>query len=206
MILNNTGGEIAELYRNRKGYFSINVQVVCNADLKIIDIVARWYGSTHDTTIFNNSRLRASFEAGKFNNGLLLGDAGYPVKSYLMTPLDNPESREEHLYNEAHIRTRNTVERLFGVWKRRFPILALGMRMQVDKVLAIIVATAVLHNIARLEREAEPIDGPALQLPAPWEELLDDGYIENLNNNLHVRNHRNNAVRNQLINEYFGSL
>jgi len=54
------GGDTAELYRNRKGYFSINVQTVCNARLMITDIVARWYGSTHDATIFSNSALRAA--------------------------------------------------------------------------------------------------------------------------------------------------
>ncbi|XP_024878468.1 putative nuclease HARBI1 [Temnothorax curvispinosus] len=55
------GGEKAELYRNRKGYFSINVQAVVNARLEFIDIVARWPGATHDSTIFNNSRIKALF-------------------------------------------------------------------------------------------------------------------------------------------------
>lgn len=36
------GGEDAELYRNRKGYFSINTQVICDSDGKICDIVARY--------------------------------------------------------------------------------------------------------------------------------------------------------------------
>ncbi|CAH2015230.1 unnamed protein product [Acanthoscelides obtectus] len=51
-------------------------------------------------------------------------------------------------------RTRNVVERQYGVWKRRFPILKLGMRLDVHTVMAIIVATAVLHNIAIEENEA----------------------------------------------------
>ncbi|XP_055844234.1 putative nuclease HARBI1 isoform X2 [Episyrphus balteatus] len=36
------GGTDPELFRNRKGWFSLNVQTVAAADLKIIDIVARW--------------------------------------------------------------------------------------------------------------------------------------------------------------------
>lgn len=32
---------IGEQYRNRKGYFSFNVQAVCNSNLEITDIVAR---------------------------------------------------------------------------------------------------------------------------------------------------------------------
>lgn len=39
--IKNPGGPIAEIYRNRKRTFSINVQVVAGPDLKIMDVVAR---------------------------------------------------------------------------------------------------------------------------------------------------------------------
>lgn len=67
------GGENVEVFRIRKEYFSINVQAMCSADLKILDVVARWPGSTHDSTIFNNSRCRARMENGEFQNSILLG-------------------------------------------------------------------------------------------------------------------------------------
>lgn len=70
------------------------------------------------------------------------------MKSYLLTPLINPVNAADNLYNESHIRTRNVVERLIGVWKRRFPVLAYGSRCRLDNILATIVATAVLQNIA----------------------------------------------------------
>lgn len=41
--------------------------------LKIRDIVARWPGSAHDNTIFNNSRLKAKLESENFNNSCILG-------------------------------------------------------------------------------------------------------------------------------------
>lgn len=68
-----SGGNEAETYRNRKSYFSLNTQVVCDTKLKIRDIVVRWPGSVHDMTIFNHSRLRARFEGGEFPNSVLLG-------------------------------------------------------------------------------------------------------------------------------------
>ncbi|XP_046733788.1 putative nuclease HARBI1 [Diprion similis] len=89
------GGENAEYFRNRKGYFSINVQAICNANLELIDLVARWQESVHDSTIFNNSRTRALFEAGTFDDAIILGDGGYALRSYLMTPLQNPRTRAE---------------------------------------------------------------------------------------------------------------
>lgn len=67
------GGEDGEIFRNRKGYFSINCQVACDANMKILDVVARWPGSAHDATIFNNSRLKARFENREFPNCILLG-------------------------------------------------------------------------------------------------------------------------------------
>ncbi|KAI4468974.1 hypothetical protein MML48_2g00018845 [Holotrichia oblita] len=113
------GGNDAENYRNRKGFFSINTQVICNANLTITNIVCRWPGASHDANIFRNSNIHNKFENGEFGNALLLGDSGYGVKSYMMTPLANPQTPAEHLYNEAQIRTRNVIERCFGVWKRR---------------------------------------------------------------------------------------
>ena len=38
------------------------------------------------------------------------------------------EKKNIQLYNESHIRTRTRVEHTFGLWKRRFPILAYGSR------------------------------------------------------------------------------
>ncbi|XP_066593204.1 putative nuclease HARBI1 [Prorops nasuta] len=191
------GGDNAELFRNRKGYFSLNVQAVSNENLQITDIVARWPGSVHDSTIFSNSRLKVNFESGMYKNGVLLGDSGYANKPYLLTPLLNPQTPAERLYNESYIKTRNVVERMFGIWKRRFPILALGMRYKLENIMPIIVATAVLNNIARQQLDLEPDDDPDLNLN--WQYLIETGNVEIENND----NNFNNSVRIQLINEYF---
>ncbi|XP_023220710.1 uncharacterized protein LOC111622539 [Centruroides sculpturatus] len=66
------GGETAELFRNRKGYFSINVQTVSDSQLKIRNIVARWSGSSHDSTIFANSHLCAVFKQETFHQNIIL--------------------------------------------------------------------------------------------------------------------------------------
>ncbi|KMQ85441.1 nuclease harbi1 [Lasius niger] len=119
-----------------------------------------------------------------------------------MTPLLNPRTPAEQLYNEWHIRTRNIIERLFGIWKRRFPVLALGLRLQLDKVMVVIVATAVLHNIVRQNGDEEPSENPNLNLPAPWDEIFNYGNINPLDN-ADNRNNDNAADRRILINDYF---
>ncbi|VEN51241.1 unnamed protein product, partial [Callosobruchus maculatus] len=66
-----------------------------------------------------------------------------------MTPLVNPATQTERLYSESLIRTRNGPEQMIGLWKRRFPVIAYGIRLKMDTVKTVIVATTVLHNIAR---------------------------------------------------------
>jgi nuclease HARBI1 len=69
----------AEIYRNRKAYFSINAQITCGPNMTIYNIVSRWPGSTHDNRIFENSRLHYRLSSGELA-GILLGDAGYGNK------------------------------------------------------------------------------------------------------------------------------
>ncbi|KAG8239321.1 hypothetical protein J437_LFUL018753 [Ladona fulva] len=77
--IKNPGGPNSEVYRNRKGYFSINVQIIVDPSLKIMDIVARRPGFCHDARIFDNSSIRARIEEGGVC-GILLGDSGYPCR------------------------------------------------------------------------------------------------------------------------------
>ena len=109
------GGDDAELFRNRKRFFSLNVQAVCNADMLFTNLVARWRGSVHDSRIFRMSRLKQQFENGRYQ-GILLGDNGYRCKPYLMTPFLSPLTDAERRYNKALIKSRITIERTFGVW------------------------------------------------------------------------------------------
>lgn len=195
------GGHDAEIYRNRKQFFSFNVQSVADADLKFRDIVTRWPGSTHDAHIFRNSVLYASLETGQFGNSIIVGDSGYPIKPYLLTPLRNVRNEAEALFNESLIRTRNVVERKYGIWKRRFPALAMGIRLKnLDTVQAIIVATAILHNIAVNENERLP--------PVNEEEEAAINFVNDVNapNAIAEPVLGNNRTRYNLINNYFANL
>lgn len=182
------GGRQAELYRNRKGYFSINVQAICNSNLKLMHLISRWPGSVHDSTIFNDSPLPVEFRIGRYGNGYLLGDSGYPCKRFLLTPV-NATNASEEAYNRAHITTRNTVERLFGVLKRRFPCLQNGMRLKLNTTIKVIVACGVLHNICKEQND-----------------IIEDEIYEiqhDVENNVIMQqenhNNENFAVRNALI-------
>lgn len=141
----------------------MNVQTIASVDLKVMNIVSRWPGSTHDQTIFINSLIKRRFERGDFEDFILIGDSGYANTWYLATPftVNNNEDRnhQREAYNRSIISTRNVVERSYGVIKRRFPVLAYGMRVKLSTAQRIIVACAVLHNIAIDAREPMPPRG-----------------------------------------------
>ena len=83
-----------ETFMNRKGFFSINVQAVCRPDNMFFDAVIRWPGSTHDSRIFESSSVYTRLQMNELD-GILLGDSGYPLKPWCITPLRNPVSHAE---------------------------------------------------------------------------------------------------------------
>lgn len=88
------------LYVNRKRYHSINVQIVFDANYRILDVLARWPGSVHDARILDESGLKALFERHHVPAGCyLLGDSGYPCKEWLLTPYLNPRAGAQTAYN-----------------------------------------------------------------------------------------------------------
>lgn len=83
---------------------------------------------------------------------LSLGDSAYPLHPFLMTPVLYPTTPGENRYNAAHIRTRNIVERTFGVLKSRFRCLDRtggALLYSPEKVAKIAIVCCMLHNIAK---------------------------------------------------------
>ena len=136
-------------YVNRRGKHSINVQIVCDADLRVINCVVRNPGSVHDARMIRESALWRMFEnQPQILDGVILGDSAYPLRDWLMTPFLIPRNVQERRYNQAFKTTRCTVERCIGVLKRRFHCLHTELRYSPGRACKIITACIVLHNLA----------------------------------------------------------
>jgi hypothetical protein len=109
-------------YVNRKAIASLNVQATCNAKEIFTSIDAWWPGSVHDSRIWTNSEIREQFSR-RNNNAVLLGDSGYGLEPWLLTPFRNPANDEQQAFNRLFKRERVIIERCLGQVKRRFPIL-----------------------------------------------------------------------------------
>ena len=148
-----------EIFRNRKGFFSINVQAVCDTDLRFMDVVCQWPGSVHDSRIFANSRLKLSLDSGLIR-GRLLGDAGYPLLPYLIVPYPTQNSTpQQRRFNHAHSRARMAIEKSFGVLKRRFPGLKNEIRLtDPTEICKLIHSSFILHNMCILHNDEDDFD------------------------------------------------
>lgn len=129
--------------------------MVCDFDLRILGCNARFGGSTHDAFIWESSRLKAFLHSKYTENGVfkgwLIGDSGYPLQPWLMTPYRKVESAIQEQYNKTYIQARNCVERLNGVLKKVFACLSGDRGPMVTPVFAgsIINACCTLHNFRR---------------------------------------------------------
>ena len=63
-------------WRNRKGFTSVNIQVVCDARRRILALFVGAEGSANDQQIYNWSMLKDKVPVGLY----VLGDAGYALK------------------------------------------------------------------------------------------------------------------------------
>lgn len=171
----------AAAYFNRKGYYSINVQIICDANLRILNMNARFPGSVHDSAIWMMSNINQHLRREYIRRNIdyhLIGDEGYPLLPWLLIPYagnfpgDSPEGR----FNSHHGLARMCIERLNGRLKSRFRCLLRHRTLHHSPIKAgsIIYTCGVMHNIAE-----------HFNAGIPPEEVLvpnDNGAANNINN------------------------
>ncbi|XP_052217892.1 putative nuclease HARBI1 [Dreissena polymorpha] len=155
------GSSAGRDYVNRKNFHSINVQVTCDSRGLITSINAAWPGAAHDAHVFRSSAIGTNLDRHhrSLENGVLLGDSGYPCRTFLLTPYLNATNAAQERYNDSHSKTQCCIERLFGVRRDAFIAFTLRygrfIRLKPEKCSNVIIACAVLHNLAKLWGEPE---------------------------------------------------
>lgn len=77
------------------------VQIICDLDLRITNVNARYPGRNHDSYIYGNSQIYTHMERQHQQGHIhyLLGDSGYPLQPWLLTPIPRPTTaREKSLF------------------------------------------------------------------------------------------------------------
>lgn len=135
------------VYVNRKGFHSVNTQIICDGNLKILNCNARYPGSCHDSHIFESSRAFTQIQHihNENNQSWILGDSAYASKPYMVVPYRNPRSEIEKRFNEFISKIRVKVERCIGLLKGRWRCLtrARGLHYNHETASHIIYATII---------------------------------------------------------------
>lgn len=147
----------AESYINRKGYHSIQLQVICDSTLKFIHCYAGQPGSVHDMRVFRLSGIQSICTENYFpQNSHLLGDAAYALQKHIMVPYKNNGHLTEAQinFNQRLCSARVMVERAIGLLKGRFRSLLDKLYMKrTDLIPQYVIACCVLHNICILHKD-----------------------------------------------------
>ncbi|KAL4153210.1 hypothetical protein QTP88_001043 [Uroleucon formosanum] len=159
-------------YYNRKKYFSIHMQAVCDHRNKIRNIYIGFPGSVHDARVFRRSPLATNLGILCQEN-VILGDKAYSCLRNLITPFeDNGRlSRQQINFNKTLSSCRYVIEHCFGLLKQKFRQLYHCKLRKIEHIVHFIRAYCVLHNLAIddkfqiiIENEDEINNGDDLQL------------------------------------------
>lgn len=180
-----------ETFFDRKKRYSMNCQVVCDCDRRIIGLYSGWPGSCHDQKVFSSMSLSKDpdrfFSDGMFPlfflknkkmthmtlelDEYLLGDSAYKITNTVVSTYKAPASRLERnsIFNTLVAVARIRNEHGIGIWKERFGSLQ-GLRLRLDQeddikfILIWIKGCAILSNMLA-------------DLGDQWEEEFEDDYI-----------------------------
>ena len=156
-------------YYNRKGWYSMLVQAIVDADYIFRDICVGWPGSVHDARVFANSKiyeriteenLLANEQTRVFHGCripvFIVGDSAYPLKTWLMKPFADTGSltAQQKCYNYRLSRARIVVENAFGRLKARWRRLLKRNDMSIKNIPNIISACCILHNLCEIHGES----------------------------------------------------
>ena len=151
-------------FYNYKGFFSVVLLAVCDANYCFTLFDLGQYGSNNDSGILSNSVMGDLLENGKLkipkgkviseNVGVLpyylLGDEIFPLKTWLMRPYPGSQSEEtQKVYNYRHSRARRVIENAFGILSARWRIFHKPIRASIDNVEKYTLACLSLHNYLR---------------------------------------------------------
>ncbi|XP_041068359.1 putative nuclease HARBI1 [Carcharodon carcharias] len=157
------------VYVNKKGFHSLKVQLVCDHQRRVMQVCSRFPGSTRHSFILEQSSVPPLFQPERQALGWLLGGSGYPLTTWIMTPVRKPQTHREQHYNRSHASTLVTVTQTISLLKHRFRCLSKSggtLQYSPERVSKFIVVCCMLHNFALQRRQVLETSGPG----EVWEE------------------------------------
>ena len=206
------------IFYNYKGFFSIVLMAVVDADYRFVYINVGANGAGSDGGVFAQCNIKEDLEEDRLGvppaEGLpnapdkvipyfLVGDEAFPLKTWLMKPIPQRNlTRQQRIYNYRLSRGRRVVENAFGILASRWRCMLTTMPQRPETVQKIVVASCCLHNLLRRRKYPPEHGGPAYHrnVNIPGNQLPDLGRPLGRNPGTTAAK----AQRNALV-EYFNS-
>lgn len=147
---------------NYKGYFSIVLLAVADADGRFVTIDVGEFGRNSDGRALKNSNFGKALKKGRLNIPepaalpgethpvpyFFVGDEAFPLSKNLMRPFSRRElnDNEQKIFNVRCARARKSVECAFGMLTTKFGLLHTLIRCNPANIDVLIQAMCVLHN------------------------------------------------------------
>ena len=152
-------------YYNYKGFFSVVLMGLVDADYKFLWVDTGGFGHMSDTQIFNNTDLKEGIDDetigfpppeklpndDKLTPYFILGDDIFALRTWLMTPYSiRGLTHQQRIFNYRLSRGRRVVENAFGILAQRWSILLTAMLHTPSTIRLIVEACILLHNLMRI--------------------------------------------------------
>ncbi|XP_064107910.1 putative nuclease HARBI1, partial [Macrobrachium nipponense] len=147
-----------EWFINKEGSFSIQLQAVCDDQLKFLHVHTGCPGLLNNAQVFFDSPLFTRLEDNYLpSTKHLLGDCSYPLKLYLLVPFAETDemTNEQKRFNENLAYTRSEVDLAVKLLKQKFKRLKFLDIKQVDDMSKVIKAACVLYNFILYKENIE---------------------------------------------------
>ena len=146
-------------YMNRKHFFSINCQAICDADLRFTWCSLQCSGGIHDSLAWQATSLYEQLDNMELPEGYwLVGDGAYDCRPWMIVLFPGRTlTKTRSDFNFYQSRTMITIERAFGVLTARWGILRRQMTCSLQHARATVQCCMRLHNICIYNPEFDPI-------------------------------------------------
>jgi hypothetical protein len=182
------------LYHNYKGFFSIILLGLVDANYKFLWVDVGIPGSNSDAGIFNASTLKQALESDtlgvpapaplpgddKPTPYFLVGDDAFALKTWMMKPhAQRNLTHDQRIFNYRLSRARRIVENTFGILVHRFQVLLTTIQLPPENATRVVMACVTLHNLMRtrypkLQNQALDVERDDHNIvPGAWRQGVD---------------------------------
>ncbi|XP_073533020.1 uncharacterized protein [Phyllobates terribilis] len=148
-------------FYNYKGYFSIILMALVNANYEFINVDVGMNGRVSDGGVLEHTlfgerldnydlHLPPNSETTGNLNFVFVGDEAFPLHPNLIKPFPQKSlTQERRIFNYRLSRARHVVENAFGIMANRFRIFHTPINMKLTSIDSVVLACCTLHNFLR---------------------------------------------------------